>query len=207
MLAKNTYPEDFVSYQQAERSLHRSTELPTKSRVRQLLFAVAVVIVLGVGATVSKTTLFASPAHSSFAQKLLLPRASDISVVVSGLSLRAANEYGPYDGEYSFFHEYPGSQLVEPYKMTTFTLLGSQADADRYRFLWYLEGRENQEPYEGLIVRFKGNPEPGVYALQIDAYDVETGEYAMTYNTHLIVKYVFVSCPLSLTLNKTLVFC
>jgi hypothetical protein len=104
-------------------------------------------------------------------------------------SVVATNEYGPYEGQYTFFDKFPGSQLIEPMKMTTLSVQGQFASRTEYKFRWFLEGREEVEPYEGSEITFKATGKPGIYGLQVDVYKTHGDAYIASYNTH-IVKYV-----------------
>jgi hypothetical protein len=115
--------------------------------------------------------------------KQVLPSAEQIHAVESVLSkIVATNEYGQYSGPYPFFDDFPGSQLIEPYKMTSIRAVG-EGDIG-YRYLWEIEGQD------GIIY---GNPiklqinSTGFFSLKVHAYG-EDDSYQATFSTTLISK-------------------
>ncbi len=93
-----------------------------------------------------------------------------------------------YKGAYSFFQDYPGAQLVEPYKETRITLHGPLALSDaNYRFLWSIESFEDTV-FEGseisLTVQSTVSP---TLAVKVHVFSADS-QYLSTYRSTLIVK-------------------
>ncbi len=95
------------------------------------------------------------------------------------------NEYGAYKGSYPWFSDYPGSQLVEPYKETTITLTGPAVHSGNYNFLWTIEG-EDGEVHSGAkeVVKFT---KAGLFKIEVHVFD-SSDNYMYTYQTTLISK-------------------
>lgn len=103
------------------------------------------------------------------------------------LYVTATNEYGKFSAPYPWLEEVAGSQLVEPYKTTTLTLTGSLAEDSSNKFVWVVDGFDNQEtttPSVDMVFTTIGN-----YNIHVHVYSSE-GAYQGTYKTLLINKYV-----------------
>jgi hypothetical protein len=157
------------------------------------LFYLAVLSMIGLFgfAGVSSNSLASTQVSKSIKDKMLLSvrnpvRSKDIIFTsLADLSIYAANEYGHYEGQYSFFDEYEGSQLIEPFKTTTIKLNGLLVDAGEFSFLWTIEGYD--EVLYGDAVSITWGSETGLYAIQVDVYKSD-GEYVASLVTTLIVK-------------------
>ena len=130
-----------------------------------------------------KTTLYSVP--STYVTKKF-PSADETVYMAMGQVLMAAtNEYGQYKGSYPFFAEFPGSQLIEPYKQTTITLSGEMVDSSLYTFNWQIEGDEAMQTGTQAVIKVT---KAGLFDISFHAYEVATGAYKSTFKTKLISK-------------------
>ena len=56
--------------------------------------------------------------------------------------VEASNEYGVFEGPYPWLQDVPGTQLVEPYKVTNFVLSGTLVDGlcdGCYSYYWDIQ--------------------------------------------------------------------
>lgn len=119
------------------------------------------------------------------------PQIPDTLVAASDgqLAIYATNEYGHYEGPYPFFDDYPGAQLVEPYKETMIQLTGSLSSGN-FNYLWKIEGDSTTTQSDQIQVTLTN---PGLYG--IDVHVFAGAKYVSTYSTHLIVRYVSFISP------------
>lgn len=105
------------------------------------------------------------------------------------LSLVASNEYGVFEAPYPWLTVDPGAQLVEPYKLTTLTLLGSAVDSGLYSFDWNVTDLEHDFLDKSTVqsVMFTQTQN---YTVSIDAYFLSNPSrtLAFSYSTLLISK-------------------
>jgi hypothetical protein len=181
------------------------TDRESKKQTKTLFLALPLLVLLSVILYVAKTTGHVSSDNISgwntlyllyFYDNQFLKFLLDVSnlVVVSAatfvaplneISIFATNEYGHFSGPYPFFKDYPGSQLVEPYKKTTISVLGSRSKLSAYIFTWSFHG--DSTVYTGQSVEITRTL-PGVFSLEIDISRAKTGEHVATYQTSIIVK-------------------
>ncbi len=100
-------------------------------------------------------------------------------------SIFATNEYGHFSAPYSFFEDYPGAQLVEPYKKTTISISGSHSKLSEFVFVWKFHG--DPVEYTGSEIEIT-RASTGVYALEVIVARAKSGEYVTTHKTSIIVK-------------------
>lgn len=178
------------SYQMARN--HQESQRDGQKNVRYSFSSFIVILALcGIavlGYTQISTGASSSLSSGSYTKFNAVPSGQLRIPPAGSLKIYATNEYGHLEANYPYDAKYPGSQIVEPFKMTTIKLEGTFADRDDYRYEWYLEGRENEEPYTGKEILFKVISEVGVYGLQIDVYKVHDDTYISSLKTHLVVK-------------------
>lgn len=107
-----------------------------------------------------------------------------VSISSNEMFMEATNEYGQYNGIYSYFANYPGAQLIEPYKESTITLKGPLVDAGTNYFLWQIEGDEG---YKTGTSNTYTVTRSGIIPVSFHVYDA-SGTYQSTFSTTLIAK-------------------
>lgn len=105
------------------------------------------------------------------------------------LSLIASNEYGLFEAPYPWLAVDLGAQLVEPYKLTTLTLLGSAVESGLYSFYWNISGFEHNF-VDNSTVQYVTFMETQNYTISIGAYFLSNSSrtLAFSYSTLLISK-------------------
>lgn len=110
--------------------------------------------------------------------------------------LAATNEYGQFDSvgaPYPWLEDVYGSQIVEPYKNTTFTVAGEYFNARKFTFEWYINGSPQitgEQKADGiyvgdtLVVYYE---KCGSYNVTIKAISSD-GSVALSFRTLAIVK-------------------
>ena len=113
------------------------------------------------------------------------------------LGVVATNEYGQFTQKsyYQWMNDVPGSQLVEPYKETALTIVGSYVNSGGYAYTWTIYNFDDSGVDWTKEGKFQTTQKltftkPGLYSIQIDAKDSTTGELKLSYSTTLICKYV-----------------
>ncbi len=138
----------------------------------------------------SSSTSSSSSSSSSLSYDTLVRADNNETIYITDTSLmyiEASNEYGVFDKSYySYFDDVQGTQLMEPYKDTTFTISGSHLENDYYYF-WKLPGvtKEEGTGTEWVV----SGQKPGNYDLTVKVYD-STGAYVGEYYTVVVLKYV-----------------
>lgn len=109
-------------------------------------------------------------------------------------TLVATNEYGQYDGTpYPWMSEIEGTQLVEPYKQTLLTVVGT-VDSDNYIYKWSIvndNGLEATDDY--AVIEAVSNKQSvqflntGIYTLKVKLVN-SAGKTKYSYSTRLVCK-------------------
>ena len=108
------------------------------------------------------------------------------------LRLTATNEYGVFDAPYPWLQDGTGSQLVEPFKLTTLTASGPFVDQyppDDLSFNWLIEKYEGDQsshkPYIDVTLKRSGN-----YDIRVQVMNKHTNQILAVYSTRLMCRYV-----------------
>jgi hypothetical protein len=109
-------------------------------------------------------------------------------------SLVASNEYGQYDGSsYPWMSEVEGTQLVEPYKQTLLTVLGT-VNVEEYTYTWTIvndNGLEATDDY--VVIETSENMQSvqflntGIYSMKVKLLN-SSGKTKYSYSTRLVCK-------------------
>ncbi len=116
----------------------------------------------------------------------IAPSSAQLLMSASLLSgLIATNEYGQYNtGNYPFFADYPGSQLIEPYKNTSIEVTGAYSEDASVQYLWVIDGQSSM--YVGNPISLTINT-TGLFGISVHAYD-SSDNYLASYSSTLISK-------------------
>lgn len=131
----------------------------------------------------SRNVVQTAPKFNSFS----VPSYSELVLISTDmLDIVASNEYGIFEGPYSFITDTAGSKLIEPYKKSLIEVTGIYAEDSIYRFEWVVEG--STDILFGSSVDIVKTT-PGTYTLQIHVFHSTMG-YTATFTTKLFCKYV-----------------
>lgn len=109
-------------------------------------------------------------------------------------SIVATNEYGQYDGSpYPWMSEVEGTQLVEPYKQTLLTVLGT-VNVANYTYTWTIVNDNGLKASNDFIVNEAlANKQTvqflntGIYSMKVKLLD-SSGKTKYSYSTRLVCK-------------------
>jgi Common central domain of tyrosinase len=145
------------------------------------------------------TTSTISNVYSDRAPTGVLPPLKVAGVYGKAVSIAivATNEYGQFAQKeyYPWMNEVPGTQLVEPYKETALTLVGSVLNSGAtYNWKWTIENFNEDGSSWMKEGKFQTTQKltftkTGIFNITIEAQDT-AGHVAHTYSTRLICKYV-----------------
>lgn len=119
----------------------------------------------------------------------------------SQIGIAASNEYGLYAAPYPWLARF-GSQIVEPYKVTTLSVTGMESADSTVHYQWTLPANLTK-----VNVNSRGNQcnitatEVGKYYIKVEAFDVSDSLVA-SFSATLICKYGL--SPASLLLMSVL---
>ena len=112
------------------------------------------------------------------------------------LGIVATNEYGQFNQKayYPWMNEVPGTQLVEPYKETALTVVGSLVNGGRYTYTWTIENFNEDGTAFVKAGKFQTTQKvtftrTGKYTLVVEALDTQ-GSTVASFTTRLVCKYV-----------------
>jgi len=123
------------------------------------------------------------------------------AAAAASLSVTASNEYGVFASREAYpwlDSPTPGSQLVEPYKVTTLAVSAALEDTDAF-YVWTIDSSSgaavetvrSDDPSQlkgaSVAVKFTAT---GIYPLTVTRYDALTGAVTATTTINLVCKYV-----------------
>lgn len=155
-----------------------------------ILFPVVTVIVVALFAVIPKPLLYNSTQANSLGSHMSSYKSSN-NAATSVMNLLASNEYGTFTAPYPWMTDVPGTQLVEPYKITNLTLTGTAVDSGLYSFEWIIKDF-NGEMKDGAATQSIIVTETRIYQITVNAYlkadASRSSEAAHSYSTRLVSK-------------------
>ena len=143
---------------------------------------IAIVIFVLASACVSNYKPVNSKAFQFSAKITTLTTDSQIGII-------ASNEYGVYNGPYPWLAS-AGSQLVEPYKLTTLSVTGMDSADSSVYYQWILPANLTKVSADSRLSKCNITAtDVGKYNIRVEAFDVSDTLIA-SFSAVLICKYV-----------------
>ena len=135
------------------------------------------------------TNVYSDRAPTGYLPGGIYTRSTELGIV-------ATNEYGQFTSKamYPWMNEVPGTQLVEPYKETALTVVGSLVNGGRYTYTWTIDNYNEDGTSFIKSGKFQTTQKitftrTGTYSITVEALDTQ-GSLVSTFSTSLICKYV-----------------